>query len=243
MESLPFWELTWLAGTSTIWRCFPVEHWDFPNDHLSFQGCHSFCFHQSYRNNWKVLQGEGTHPTVTRRVTLKSVLSFDLDSTKTMTRWPWYLDLHRESECLHPEFLIRTHACLMYCFFLVIPQKPCRANVMGCLPKPSSNFKPCATRTNSSPFIAWFLPKNQPYWTCSYFPLFSSIPSHPHCNLPLSAQEKKGRMRPATAWRSSEWKQISAQHKDRTLVMAFEGRFAIWRCWRCCGNGFSSHLC
>lgn len=34
-------------------------------------------------------------------------------------------------------------------------------------------------------------------------------------------------MRPATAWRSSEWKQISAQHKDRTLVMAFEGRFAI----------------
>ena len=117
MESLPFWELTWLAGTSTIWRCFPVEHWDFPNDHLSFQGCHSFCFHQSYRNNWKVLQGEGTHPTVTRRVTLKSVLSFDLHSTKTMTRWPWYLDLHRESECLHPEFLIRTHACLMYCFF------------------------------------------------------------------------------------------------------------------------------
>ncbi|CAJ1335463.1 unnamed protein product [Effrenium voratum] len=31
--------------------------------------------------------------------------------------------------------------------------------------------------------------------------------------------DKKGRMRPATFWRSSEWEKVGVQHKDRTLVV------------------------
>ena len=126
-------------------------------------------------------------------------------------------------------------------FALYYSQKPCRANVMGCLPKPSSIFKPPIVHHSLVDFFKKQNSFTENVHIFHMFPLFSSVsrpkvaristvPSHPHCNLPLSAKEKKGRMRPATAWRSSEWKQISAQHKDRTLVMAFEGRFAIWRC-------------
>ena len=36
------------------------------------------------------------------------------------------------------------------------------------------------------------------------------------------SQEKKGRMRPATCWRR-RWKLLSAQHKDRSLILALQG--------------------
>merc|ERR1719507_452221 len=36
--------------------------------------------------------------------------------------------------------------------------------------------------------------------------------------------DKKGRMRPATFWRSDTWECIAAQHKDRTLVTAMRLR-------------------
>eukprot|EP00438_Fugacium_kawagutii_P035374 Skav211913 [mRNA] locus=scaffold2993:19094:23535:+ [translate_table: standard] len=40
---------------------------------------------------------------------------------------------------------------------------------------------------------------------------------------PRTAEEKKGRMRPATCWRPSTFTKISAQHKDRTLILGLQG--------------------
>ena len=37
------------------------------------------------------------------------------------------------------------------------------------------------------------------------------------------SEEKKGRMRPATCWRPEKWQRISAQHKDRSLILALQG--------------------
>ena len=43
----------------------------------------------------------------------------------------------------------------------------------------------------------------------------------------MISQEKKGRMRPATCWRATcwrrRWKLLSAQHKDRSLILALQG--------------------
>eukprot|EP00435_Cladocopium_sp_Y103_P029006 s1120_g7.t1 len=40
-------------------------------------------------------------------------------------------------------------------------------------------------------------------------------------------QDKKGRMRPATCWRPSRFKLLSAQHKDRSLILALQGPAAV----------------
>jgi len=68
-------------------------------------------------------------------------------------------------------------------FFLVIPQNPFRANVMGCLPKPSSNFKP--------PIVhhSWvdFFPKKTPLLNMLIFSIiFLSISPKSSYNLHTS---------------------------------------------------------